>query len=99
MTQGSFKQLESLKISVMPDSIRHPEKPASLIRLDSAETLHFVPGLRPLVSSLGALPDIRHRKQPLACHSEGATHTKAKVLKKNTLLHAGKAVATEESRV
>ena len=28
----------------MPDLIRHPEKPASLIHLDSA-ALHFVPGL------------------------------------------------------
>jgi len=57
----------------MPDSIRHPEKPASLIRLDSAEKLHFVPGLRPLVVK----PNFEE----------------------NTSLHAGKAVATEESRV
>ena len=68
----------------MPDLIRHPEKPASLIHLDNAETLHFVPGLRPLVSQAQGrfFPDIRDRKHPLACHSEGATRTKAKALKK-----------------
>ena len=35
----------SKKFSVMPDLIRHPEKPASLIHLDSA-ALHFVPSPR-----------------------------------------------------
>jgi hypothetical protein len=51
--------------------------------LDSAETLHFVPGLAHWLQAQGRFfPDIRFKKQPLACHSEGATRTKAKALKK-----------------
>ena len=42
--KGFFYDLYSTKFSVMPDLIRHPEKPVSLIHLDSA-ALHFVPGL------------------------------------------------------
>ncbi len=42
---GILKNLDSTKFSIMPDLIRHPEKPDSLIHLDSA-VLHFVPGSR-----------------------------------------------------